>query len=86
MLRRGDECKIGLFSCRSDAPSILVAVSSVAPRTCPADLKEAVSSIVFAAPRAAEIPELMEVRPACQMDADLQWSSEYLRQTTCRYT
>ncbi|RZC51652.1 hypothetical protein C5167_020073 [Papaver somniferum] len=30
--------------------------------TCPVDLKEAVTSIVFAAPRCADIPELVDIR------------------------
>ncbi|XP_017699740.2 uncharacterized protein LOC103712964 [Phoenix dactylifera] len=31
-------------------------------KSCPIDLKEAVASIVFASPRCADIPELMEIR------------------------
>ncbi|XP_026447436.1 uncharacterized protein LOC113347962 [Papaver somniferum] len=31
-------------------------------KTCPVDLKEAVTSIVFAAPRCADIPELVDIR------------------------
>lgn len=32
------------------------------PRNCPIDLKEAISSVIFASPRCADIPELMDVR------------------------
>lgn len=31
-------------------------------RECPADLKEGIASLIFAAPRCCEIPELMTVR------------------------
>ncbi|KAG4175224.1 hypothetical protein ERO13_A11G170900v2 [Gossypium hirsutum] len=31
-------------------------------RECPADLKEGIASLIFAAPRCAEIPELIEIR------------------------
>lgn len=31
-------------------------------RNCPIDLKEAVSSVVFASPRCADIPELVDIR------------------------
>ncbi|KAJ4846286.1 hypothetical protein Tsubulata_008808 [Turnera subulata] len=31
-------------------------------KTCPIDLKEAISSVIFASPRCADIPELMDVR------------------------
>lgn len=31
-------------------------------RECPLDLKEAISSICFAAPRSADLPELMQVQ------------------------
>ena len=31
-------------------------------RECPIDLKEAISSICFAAPRCADLPELMQVQ------------------------
>lgn len=31
-------------------------------RNCPIDLKEAISSVVFASPRCSDIPELMDVR------------------------
>lgn len=31
-------------------------------RECPLDLKEAISSICFAAPRCADLPELMQVQ------------------------
>lgn len=31
-------------------------------RNCPIDLKEAVSSVIFASPRCADIPELLDVR------------------------
>lgn len=31
-------------------------------RNCPIDLKEAITSVVFASPRCADIPELMDVR------------------------
>jgi hypothetical protein len=32
------------------------------PRQCPIDLKEAVASIIFAAPRCADLAELLQVR------------------------
>lgn len=31
-------------------------------RNCPIDLKEAVSSVMFASPRCADVPELMDIR------------------------
>lgn len=31
-------------------------------RTCPIDLKEAITSVVFAAPRCADIPELLDIK------------------------
>ncbi|KAG6523234.1 hypothetical protein ZIOFF_013088 [Zingiber officinale] len=31
-------------------------------KTCPIDLKEAISSVIFASPRCADIPELMDIR------------------------
>ena len=31
-------------------------------RECPADLKEGIASLIFAAPRCAEIPELVAIR------------------------
>lgn len=31
-------------------------------RECPADLKEGISSLIFAAPRCSEIPELQAIR------------------------
>lgn len=31
-------------------------------RNCPIDLKESVSSVIFASPRCADIPELLDVR------------------------
>lgn len=31
-------------------------------RKCPIDLKEAISSVIFASPRFADIPELLDVR------------------------
>jgi len=42
-------------------------------RTCPLDSKEAVSSVIWAAPRSADLPELMEVStrvtvPLCHGD------------------
>lgn len=31
-------------------------------RNCPIDLKEAIASVIFASPRCADVPELMDVR------------------------
>lgn len=31
-------------------------------RNCPIDLKEAISSVIFASPRCADVPELTEIR------------------------
>lgn len=31
-------------------------------RVCPADLKEAISSVIFASPRCADLPELLQIR------------------------
>ncbi|KAK8934944.1 hypothetical protein KSP39_PZI014637 [Platanthera zijinensis] len=31
-------------------------------RSCPIDLKEAISSVIFASPRCADLPELVDVR------------------------
>lgn len=31
-------------------------------RQCPADLKEGISSLIFAAPRCSDIPELLQIR------------------------
>lgn len=31
-------------------------------RTCPIDLKEAITSVIFAAPRCSDIPELVDAR------------------------
>lgn len=31
-------------------------------RNCPVDLKEAIASVIFASPRCADIPELMDIR------------------------
>lgn len=36
--------------------------SSFANRECPSELREAVASIIFAAPRCADIPDLLQVR------------------------
>lgn len=35
-------------------------------RECPADLKEGIASLIFAAPRCAEIPELVAIRDIFQ--------------------
>lgn len=35
---------------------------SVMNRNCPIDLKEAITSVVFASPRCGDIPELLDVR------------------------
>ena len=32
------------------------------PRECPADLKEGISSLIFAAPRCSDIPELVKIQ------------------------
>lgn len=40
----------------------LTCVSFHSSRECPIDLKEAISSICFAAPRCADLPELMQVQ------------------------
>lgn len=31
-------------------------------RNCPIDLKEAIASVIFAAPRCADVPELQDIR------------------------
>ena len=31
-------------------------------RTCPVDLKEAISSLIYASPRCADLPELIQIR------------------------
>lgn len=31
-------------------------------RTCPLDLKEAISSLIFASPRCSDLPELLQIR------------------------
>lgn len=44
-------------------------VSSYTPtyfRECPADLKEGIASVIFAAPRCSEIPELAALRDVFQ--------------------
>lgn len=35
-------------------------------RDCPADLKEGISSLIFAGPRCSEIPELLSIRDVFQ--------------------
>lgn len=42
----------------------LIYHSLVYARECPLDLKEAISSICFAAPRCADLPELLQVQLA----------------------
>ncbi|PRQ23083.1 putative vacuolar protein sorting-associated protein Ist1 [Rosa chinensis] len=41
---------------------IHVGLFNVLYRNCPIDLKEAVSSVIFASPRCADVPELMDIR------------------------
>lgn len=36
--------------------------NSIISRECPLDLKEAISSVCFAAPRCADLPELLQVQ------------------------
>lgn len=37
-------------------------ISVLLSRECPADLKEGISSLIFAAPRCSDIPELLGIR------------------------
>lgn len=46
------------------APSVLVFWIFLTYRECPLDLKEAISSLCFAAPRCADLPELIQVQMA----------------------
>lgn len=39
-------------------------------RECPYDLKEAIASIIFAAPRCADLPELQQVSPCKTVISD----------------
>lgn len=53
------ECILSLFGSS-------VCVFGVTRRFCSADLKEAVASLIFAAPRCADLPELARVRTQFQ--------------------
>lgn len=46
------------------APGVLVFWIFLTYRECPLDLKEAISSLCFAAPRCADLPELIQVQMA----------------------
>jgi len=41
---------------------ILLPFYSFPSRNCPVDLKEAISSVIFASPRCLDIPELVDVK------------------------
>lgn len=47
-------------------------------RECPLDLKEAISSICFAAPRCADLPELLQV----QLSFAAKYGKEFLSAAT----
>lgn len=51
---------------------------SILFRECPLDLKEAISSVCFAAPRCADLPELLQV----QMLFAAKYGKEFLSATT----
>lgn len=52
--------KMDIISCTASGHCIYLFPYSC--RNCPIDLKEAITSIVFASPRCGDVPELLDVR------------------------
>jgi len=61
-VRFSDSENISLFIMIEHSHCIDVIIIFKLFRTCPIDLKEAVSSLIFASPRCSDIPELVDVK------------------------
>lgn len=55
-------CLISFYKLKSICDEILQISLLVCIRECPSELREAVASIIFAAPRCSDLPDLLHVR------------------------